>query len=400
MAASKQRGTRGRAGARAAAGLVCASVLTACIDLGVTNPGNISDEALNDPVAVDPIVAGMAGDFATGYDDMAYFMGIASHEITHSGAFLNEQQLDRGEIDGNNTAGRWNDFHRARWVAENGIERMKELLGNQFSSDARSIEAYVWAGFSNRVLGEFMCNAVIDGGPAQPHTVHLERAESWFSEGITLAQNQNQQRWLDVAYAGRAQIRLLRENWGGAASDAARVPDGLLFEAEYSATSVARERNWLANESHVRAYFSVYGTDAADSQDPRMPWTNMNRVAVDGRTPFYRQEKYQDWGANIAIAKGDEMRLIEAEALLRGGDVPGALGKINHVRARAGVTPVTAASEAEAWQRLREERNTVLWMEARHFPDRRRFNDAFLQGRGSCIPISDRERETNPNITG
>ena len=26
-------------------------------------------------------------------------------------------------------------------------------------------------------------------------------------------------------------------------------------------------------------------------------------------------------------------------------------------------------SEAEAWQRLREERNVVLWMEARHFPD-------------------------------
>lgn len=40
----------------------------------------------------------------------------------------------------------------------------------------------------------------------------------------------------------------------------------------------------------------------------------------------------------------------------------------------------------------------MLWMEARHFPDRCRFDDAFLQGRGSCIPISDREREIDPSI--
>lgn len=374
---------------------------TASCELGVTNPGNIDDAALNTSQAMSPLVAGMAADFATWYDNLAYFMGIASGEITHSGAFFNEQEMERGELTDLNTGNHWNNLHRARWVAEAGLERMQEVLGTDFQSDPRTIEAYVWAGFSNRVLGEFMCEAVIDGGPAQPHTVHFERAEGWFSEALRLAQAQQEQEWVETAYAGRAQIHLLQENWSAAAADAANVPDDFLFEALFS-TADSREHNWLANESHIRAYFSTHGTFADEyysaTQDPRMRWTDMGRVGVDGRTPYKRQEKYPSHGSPIPIAKGPEMRLIEAETRLRSGDVEGAMEKINHVRTAAGVETVSATTSDEAWQRLWEERQIVLWMEARHLPDRRRLNDPFLEGRGSCIPISEREKQTNPNL--
>ena len=392
-------------------GLVGALLVSTGCDLGVSNPGNIDDEALNTSQAMSPLVAGMAGDFTTGFDNLAYFMGIASGEITHTGAFLTEQEMERGELTDINTDAHWNNFHRARWVAEQGLVRMQEVLGENFNKDPRTIEAYIWAGFSNRVLGEFMCSAVFDGGAVQPYTAHFERAEQWFTKALELATAQQQgatgatlttaQEWARVANAGLAQIRLLRENWAGAAAAAALVPDNFLFRALYS-TAAAREQNWLNNESYVRAYFSTHGTFAdayyTATGDARMRWTNMNRVGVDGRTPYKRQEKYTTLGAPIVIARGAEMRLIEAEVRLRAGDVPGAMAKINQVRVAANVAQVTATTAEQAWQKLWEERQIVLWMEARHLPDRRRLKDAFLNNRGSCIPISQREKDTNPNI--
>jgi starch-binding outer membrane protein, SusD/RagB family len=388
-------------------------LLTSACDMSVTNPGNIDDAALTTPQAVSPLVAGMAADFATGFDNLAYFMGIASGEITHTGAFIPEQEMERGDLNDLNTDAHWNNFHRARWVAEQGLERMQGILGENFNKDPRTIEAYIWAGFSNRVLGEFMCNAVFDGGPAEPYTKHFERAEQWFGKALELATAQQQgatgatlataQEWARVANAGLAQIRLLRENWNGAAAAAALVPDNFVFRALYS-TAEAREQNWLNNESWVRAYYSTHNTFAdtyyTQTGDARMRWTNMNRVGVDGRTPYKRQEKYPTLGTAIVIARGAEMRLIEAEVRLRAGDVPGAMAKINAVRQAANVAQVTATTTEQAWQKLWEERQIVMWLEARHLPDRRRLKDAWLNGRGSCIPISAREKDTNPNIDG
>ena len=397
---------------RGALALLGAFALGAC-ELGVTNPGNIDDAALSTPQAVSPLVAGMAADFATGFDNLAYFMGIASGEITHTGAFIPEQEMERGDLNPLNTDGHWNNFHRARWVAEAGLERIQTILGAEFNNDPRTIEAYIWAGFSNRVLGEFMCNAVFDGGPSLSHTAHFERAEQWFTKALELATAQQQgktgaalntlQEWARVANAGLAQIRLLRENWNGAAQAAALVPDNFVFRALYS-ISDSREQNWLNNESWVRAYFSTHNT-FADSYytatgDARMRWTNMNRVGVDGRTPYKRQEKYPTHAAPIVIARGAEMRLIEAEVRLRANDIPGAMAKINAVRQAANVAQVTATTTEQAWQKLWEERQIVLWMEARHLADRRRLKDPWLNNRGSCIPISQREIDTNPNIDG
>ena len=92
------------------------------------------------------------------------------------------------------------------------------------------------------------------------------------------------------------------------------------------------------------------------------------------------------------------MRLIEAEALLRANDVTGAVAKINEVRTAAGVPTVSASTTDDAWTALRTERNIVLWMEGRHLFELVRFNDPFLSNRDKCIPISQDEAATNPNV--
>ena len=82
-------------------------------------------------------------------------------------------------------------MHTARWVAENGLERMKTVLGAGFETNPLTIRAYLYAGFANRFLGENVCETTIDGGAKQPSSEHFVRAESLFTRAITLARAQN-----------------------------------------------------------------------------------------------------------------------------------------------------------------------------------------------------------------
>lgn len=370
-------------------------------DLEVTNPGPIDDSALNSPDALAPLVVGMGADLSAVLDDIAYFLGIASGDITHTGAFQEEAFMQLGQIRPQDVNGLWAGMHRARWTAEDGIERMHEILGDDFSASPYVTEAYIWAGYANRVLGENVCQAVIDGGAPESDSVHFTRAADEFTTALDLAQGQtgeNIAQLVLAAHAGRAQVRLALGDWDGAAADAALVPNDFLFQAKYSDNS-DRERNYLVNQSKIRAYFSVYGTFAATTDDPRVPWSDEGKLAVDGATPFYLQLKYTDYGADIDLAAGDEMRLIEAEVLLRDGQVANAMTKLNAERQAAGVAPDSAASADEAWAALRHEREMILWLEGRRLWELRRFDSPFLSGRDRCVPISETEANTNPNVS-
>ena len=118
----------------------------------------------------------------------------------------------------------------------------------------------------------------------------------------------------------------------------------------------------------------------------------------------------QSLGADIPLVKGTEMLVLRAEAALRNNDVPGAMTLINAARAAYSATALPALSAttaAQAWPILQKERGAVLWLENRRFWDLRRWNaepapikHTFLDGRDKCIPISENEMLSNPNLRG
>ena len=118
------------------AGLLALGVALAgaACELGVDNPGPIEDEALNDPRAMTPLVVGMGADLSAVMDDISYFMGIASRDIWHSGAFEPEFFMQDGKIEPRHVNALWSGLHRARWTAESGIERMKTVMGADFET--------------------------------------------------------------------------------------------------------------------------------------------------------------------------------------------------------------------------------------------------------------------------
>jgi hypothetical protein len=385
--------------------------LGACGDfLEVTNPGPIRDADLNDEDAISGLVVGMSSDLSEALDDLIFSNSVMADEMAHGGSYSDPGLFYRGIIQAEDINGEWGDMHRARWVAEQGIERMKSILGDKFDRNVNSARANLFAAFSNRVLGENVCFAVIDNGPKQDHTVHFERAEQQFSEALRIAQALGKAELATAALAGRAQVRAALGNWDAAVQDAGRVPSDFVFEAVYSDNS-SRERNYVYYETFRRNEITVYNTQWADvKEDPRVPWSPLLKggavlTGADGKTPFYQQQKYPTSDSDIPLAKGTEMRLIEAEAALRRGDVAGAFAAINAQREFHKLDPLSVpSSEAGAWEVLQQERGAVLWLESRRFWDLRRWfaegRNNFLEGRDKCIPISQNELNANPNLKG
>jgi hypothetical protein len=358
------------------------------------------------------LVTGMSADLSVAVQNMAMSVSLMADELKHSGNYSDENFYAAGEIPPDAVTGEWADMHDARWVAEHGITRMQAVLKDGFASTPLATRAYLYMGFANRLLGENVCNAVIDGGPAQDYKVHFQRADSAFTQALALATAQNDATLKNVALAGRASVRADLGNWAAAAADAQLVPTNLVYNAIFS-LNTGRENNNLAYETTNRREFSVWGTQWATNpkNDPRAPWDTVKtssgklQTGQDGKTIFFQQKKYPTLASNIPLAKGTEMLLIRAEAALRGGDVPGAVTLMNQERAFYSLAPISAADAATAWPLLEKERGAVLWLETRRLYDLRRWNaesgpmhNTFLDGRDKCIPPSVNETASNPNL--
>lgn len=395
--------------------------LAACNFFDVQNPGPIEDEDLNQPNAMPGLVTGMAYSLSEAVDATAQNLAIMADELYHGGSYSEQGLFNRGIVRDEDVNGMWGDMQQARWVAETGIERMQEVLGDDFDTSPLAARAYIYAGLANRLLGETVCQAVIDGGPAESNTVHFARAEAHFTEAIRIANELTGaigDSLLRVAYGGRASVLAWQDKWTEAVADAERVPTGYVFVAPFS-TNTGDENNDLVFETNNRLEYTVYNTQWATNPktDARVPWdtvrTTSGAIAAgqDGRTPFFRQRKYIGLGADIPLVKGTEMLMLRAEAALRNNDVPGAMGLINQQRAfyRGSSSPLpdlTATTAAEAWPILQNERGAVVWLELRRLWDLRRWNaepapikNTYLDERDKCIPISLNEKNSNPNVS-
>jgi hypothetical protein len=403
---------------------VAAAVPLLLAGCDVTNPGQILDSDLNNPAAMPVLVNGMAGDFEVGLRDIGWNNAVLTGDLSGTSAYLSRQRHWAGHPEAED-ADEYNSVYRARWVAETGIERMKEVLGADFDKSPLAAEAYMWAGFSNRLLGETMCQAVFDGGPAQPRSAYFTRADTAFTNAIRIADaaGAGAATVRLAAYGGRASVRLVLGNWAGALADAALVPTPFEYAAKFSTASL-RENNQIFGENRVRVNLSVKYTwfekYAAEYNDPRTVVTKDPKLTIsaDGVSPHLVEGKYTDLGSDVVLTRGAEMRLIEAENQIVNGDWQTGLAMVNALRTAAKVTPWTAASKAEALDRLKRERAVVMWLETRRGGDLLRWggtpaSDPIvstmatsapgglpLADRAICMPFSQTLVATNTNLQG
>lgn len=146
--------------------------------LEVTNPGPIADASLFTPDAVPSLVTGMSADFSNIHDEITRITSIAGDESGHGGSYTAEQIWLKGIIRPEDVNGLWAGLHQVRFESESGVARMKGMTGFSYDNSALAARANMFAGFSNRSLGETTCEAVFDNGPAQDYKTYFARAET------------------------------------------------------------------------------------------------------------------------------------------------------------------------------------------------------------------------------
>jgi hypothetical protein len=412
--------------------------------LEVSNPGPVEDSFLSDQAAHDAVVYGSIRAFnsALGGDggNLAMCGAVVSREWFPSGqtgSFACSVQDFRNQLTPDN-AGVWNRAQLARWTAEQGVARIREVRGEKFADFGNAALALLYVGFANRSLGEHVCKTTFDGGPEAAFTVHFERAEAAFTEALTIARAKRNTQQENAALGARASVRIWRGNWAGAVADAALVPKDFTYATPYNVVAMTQSNSLaIATTDQVRRNFSLWSTFYGDNfdqfRDPRTPYRKFPdtpfRVGLgslpdlgDGRgaigqVQYWQQRKHIREDGPIELVSGREAQLIIAESRLRANDMAGAMTIINEIRTAVGVPVRQAATMDEAWTWLKLEKLIELWLEGRAVGERRRwFGDgpdaaapgplpATLRmddrtGKDRCWPISQQELETNPNLRG
>lgn len=432
--------------------LIAGLALGGC-DLAVTNPASIEDEKLDKdgiiPTSLfQSIINGARGDFAVAASGRAGPGGLftagalLTDELVYAGTdeSLAGFSLGRAEDHWKAVDELWALSSRARFTAEQGVARMAKSIPDpsdpEFSSEALYLTiGQVWAGYINRVMGDNFCHAVIDGGPRQDHTEFYTRAEKYFTDAIataTATESRSAKAYLDDAYAGRAQVRLMLGDWAGAVADAGQVETKASQQVFHSYV-YDETNNYQHKLTRVEPELTVWGTPFAQwgqrkgtaTGDSRVVFEKLSKLPTgeDGRRPHLAQARYTSGSSGTLVFRGTEMRLIEAEALLVAGQWQAALDKINEVRTYRKRAKASAVDADDAWGLLMKERGLELWLEGRRLPDMRRWartpgfvpfdvvreagagdpstdprHNVLESMRDRCIPISRYERISNPNL--
>lgn len=406
------RTTRGRAGPLTVALLMLGMLAVGGCGglLEVENEQDISDSDLNNPDAFQPVIVGVAGDYAEMYADAVNGLGLFASELIHTGSFPSWREFEKGigtrpVSEGDDI---YNDLARAVFVAEDAVRRIEEVVDDPDSRTATA-EALIYSGYGHLMLADNYCQATFNGGPpVQPSEVY-QRAEQRFSRALSVARNVGDSELERRALAGRARTRLMLENYSGARDDATQIPRGFEFLALYSSNS-GPEENAVADltttsERREAGVHPKFYEDSAFIADPRTPFIDRgpNETGPDPTRQYVEQQKYPTVDSDIPIATWQEARLIEAEAELNLENLDRTEDLINEVRAEAGLSPYDGPqAESALMAQLKYERMAELWLQAQHFNDVVRWEDPFVQEKGidTCIEIGETEWQSNPNLGG
>ena len=413
--------------------------------LDVHVPGRVQEADLDNPALANVLATGVTAEVECSWNQ--YVAGSAHHsdEYVPTSGNLTMRNWGQRKIYASDagysqgTCGGWGypmftPLHTARYQAQDVSERLAGFSDVPNSAQLQASVA-VWGAFPLVAMGEGFCSMAIDGGseltPAQVQT----EAEQRFTSAISLAQSVGDATLTMQAQLGRARVRLAMGDYTGAMSDAGQIPDGFVVNVTRDG-SESRRYNYYFERLNAPTGFRAHGsvadnyhdltigadgmpTDGDGVKDTRVNVTTDGTEAADFATILYYHDKYNARSDPLPLVHWHEARMYEAEVLAMQGDAAGALGKINVLRADAGLPAVTATVGAgEIMDLVKEERRRQLFVVGGHrLHDMLRFDIPFLGEPGSihpdgrdqtgaeygnltCFQLPEVERKGNENISG
>ncbi|MEZ4421806.1 MAG: RagB/SusD family nutrient uptake outer membrane protein [Gemmatimonadota bacterium] len=408
----------------AAAVVTCAGGIGACDSLlEVENPGAVEAADLENPALAQTIVNGALGQFECAYTSYVASTSLLADETINSSGWLNIngwgwRGLELETITGscptarNATGlGAYTPLQQAVYVTGEGRRLIESFPEAEVNGDKGEMLALleIYGAFAHLLLGEGFCEMAIDQGPLlQPSDV-VAMAEAKFSEGLSLADAAGASDLALLAQAGRARARLDLGDAAGAYADAAEIPEGFVWNAEYSTIDGVRENrvfNLNVPNRYVSANPDEYGTLLVEGQpDTRVVVENSGQAGHDGATVHWYQRKYTSAGSPIPMASWAEAKLVMAEA--RPSEAKMHIDELRGAQGLPALVLTGAETEADLLAIVLEERRRQLWLEGHRLNDMLRHGLAFPQGvnhKGqsygpiTCMPLPEQEKRANPNI--
>jgi hypothetical protein len=351
--------------------------------------------------------AGMGNEYfySTGWTGFIYF--------SHRQVYPTTGAINTSDCISNTGFGFLRPFQTARMEAEQAYRTIEAFSPQEVPNrDKLLAAAAVYVGFVYTYFGEAWCEVAVDVGPVMTPKETLKRAEEWFSRAIEKGEAAGDHAIagtpsvVTLARLGRARARLDLGDKTGAAADARLVPQGFVANATRSNITPERRNNiyWHLNLNRYAIIQPAYRNVMVDGvSDPRVPVRFMNQMANDGVSEHWVQLKYTAENSPVPIGKWQEALLILAEA--EGGGA--AVGHINTLRRHYGLPLYSGTDEGEIQRQIVEERRREFFFEGRRHADMLRYGLPFPEGIGykgvpygdaTCYPLSQSERDNNPNV--
>jgi hypothetical protein len=415
------RGTR----ALAVGALALVASLAACDSLlEVENPGAVEASDLDNPALAQTLVNGALGQFECAYTSYVISTSLLADETINASGWLNingwgwrglELETITGSCPTGRTAtglGAYTPLQQAAYLTSDGarlIEGFDEAdVGGDKAEMLALLEAY--GAYARLLLGEGFCEMALDQGPLMAPSEVVTLSEERFTQALTLAQAAGNTELEYMARVGRARARLDLGDAEGAYADAALIPEGFVWSAEYSTIDGVRE-NRVYNLNVLNRYVSVQPASYADLMvegvpDTRVLAENSGVPGHDGATTHWYQGKYPSAGSPIPIASWAEAKLIMAEAHL--DEAKTHIDELRAAQSLPALTVTGTETDPELLAIVLEERRRQLWLEGHRLNDMLRHDLPFPQGANhkgqlygpiTCMPLPEQEKRANPNIS-
>ena len=420
-----------------------AAAAGACNDfLQAANPGAVEETDVNQPQYVGLLLNGIIGEFQTAYGNITWWNAVFSDEVYNRNVFFEEGLIDQrrvGPENGTYSTFMYNRIQRARYLADDGVVRMKSILGDSAGKDLRVARALAYGGMSYNYLAEMLCTIPFDGQAPQTPEAVFAAAIVKLDSAVTIANAAKAAAKARVplvvgdtlaadsvryfALVGAARAALNRNDLPRAATLAAQVPAAFEFRANYSSNSAGENHRVYLNLTAASGGTTLNTPFADLAGDVRVPRTGVTGVTgLIPRSP----SSYSTFdgtptgapftpGGTIRIASGLEARYIVAEAQAATNPAQ-ALALINERRAFGKAqAPVAGLTGAALLAELRDQRRRDFYLDNHRLGDLRRYLkyyqvNEFPRGayptsttgetysEATCYPLTLAEIGSNPNV--
>ena len=447
-----------------------ALALVGCTDglLDVDDPDIVTPEQLQGPNAVPTAIAGVVGDFQEGFDEYLLYSSLFTDEMILGGTFPTRIRVDERDVvsdpsNGSIEADIYEEMHISRASADGRVEDFEAALGDEDFSEVEGllregIALGKYYGAYNRMLfAEMFCQSIFGGaeGESAPldSDARMQEAFGLFGEAASAADEAGLDDVRLASLVGQARAQQWLGNHGEAAQIASQIPDGFVFEAEYSDNQNAQNNElyqfswgdvaslrWTVGDGNV----ARRGSEKYAYYDE---WVEQGLIvpAPEGFIPeeagidvAHLQMLYNGPSVSAVLASGWEARMIEAEAMIRNGQHAAAQTMVNAMLADPSVNPMVLVNPTLLEERtvggvtaqpmgafdpveftgdlqadlveLARARAAGLWLSGTRQATSRRWVEEF--GRGSTadlypvrsgddifFPVVEEELDNNPNIS-